>query len=167
ELRDIKEKPIDGIFVEPENDNLFVWSCAVKAASDTPYKGGTFRFKLELPSNFPFKAPTVVFQTKIYHPGINEEGHICVPILRDEWKPSVTLSTVLAVIQEKVNNPSADDPFEPEIAAVRSFSDPALWSASIHCLLSQLLKTDKPSSWPRRRNTRRSEFSDSEISASF
>lgn len=26
---------------------------------------------------------------------------------------------MLAVIQEKVNNPSPDDPFEPEIAAVR------------------------------------------------
>ena len=26
--------------------------------------------------------------------------------------------TVLAIIQEKVNNPSPDDPFEPEIAAV-------------------------------------------------
>lgn len=41
-----------------------------------------------------------------------------MPILRDEWKPSVTLSTVLVVIQEKVNNPSADDPFEPDIAAL-------------------------------------------------
>jgi len=28
------------------------------------------------------------------------------------------LSTVLAVIQEKVNNPSPDDPFEPDIAAI-------------------------------------------------
>jgi hypothetical protein len=26
---------------------------------------------------------------------------------------------VLAIIQEKVNNPSPDDPFEPEIAAVK------------------------------------------------
>ncbi|KAH7922825.1 ubiquitin-conjugating enzyme [Leucogyrophana mollusca] len=124
ELKDITERPIDGITVEAQEDNLFIWNCSVKGASDSPYKGGTFRFKLELPNNFPFKAPSVTFQTKIYHPGINEEGHICVPILRDEWKPSVTLSTVLAVIQEKVNSPSPDDPFEPDIAA--------------------LLKTDKP-----------------------
>jgi len=41
-----------------------------------------------------------------------------VPILHDDWKPSITLSTVLAVVQEKVNNPSPDDPFEPDIAAL-------------------------------------------------
>jgi hypothetical protein len=28
------------------------------------------------------------------------------------------VAVVLSVIQEKVNNPSSDDPFEPEIAAV-------------------------------------------------
>lgn len=68
--------------------------------SDSPYKNGTFHFTLSLPQNFPFKAPTVTIQTrelhsadketkvtfttKIYHPGINEEGSICVPVLRDE-----------------------------------------------------------------------------------
>lgn len=31
------------------------------------------------------------------------------------------ISVVLAVIQEKVNNPSPDDPYEPQIAAVRRF----------------------------------------------
>ncbi|KAG2755941.1 ubiquitin-conjugating enzyme [Suillus brevipes Sb2] len=118
ELQDITNRPLEGITVEPEADNLLIWRCSVKGSPDSPYKNGTFHFKIELPINFPFKAPNVTFLTKIYHPGINEEGHICVPILRDEWKPSVTLSTVLAVIQEKVNNPSPDDPFEPEIAAL-------------------------------------------------
>ncbi|KAJ7109228.1 ubiquitin-conjugating enzyme/RWD-like protein [Mycena epipterygia] len=118
ELADINKKPIDGITVETKEDNLFEWKCAIKADSDSPYKNGTFHFTLSLPPNFPFKAPTVTFTTKIYHPGINEEGSICVPVLRDEWKPSVTLSSVLVIIQEKVNNPSPDDPFEPEIAAL-------------------------------------------------
>jgi hypothetical protein len=26
----------------------------------------------------------LTFQTKVYHPGINNEGHICVPVLRDQ-----------------------------------------------------------------------------------
>ncbi|KAH9926119.1 ubiquitin-conjugating enzyme [Fomitopsis serialis] len=117
ELTDVRNKPVEGLIVGPDEDNLFVWRCAVKASSDSPYKGGTFHFTVTLPDNFPFKAPTVVFTTKIYHPGINEEGHICVPVLRDQWKPSVTLSSVLAIIQEKVNNPSPDDPFEPDVAA--------------------------------------------------
>jgi len=117
ELTDVTSKPISGLVVEPDEENLFEWKCAVKASSDSPYKGGTFHFTLTLPENFPFKAPSVKFTTKIYHPGINEEGHICVPVLRDQWKPSVTLSSVLAIIQEKVNNPSPDDPFEPDIAA--------------------------------------------------
>lgn len=116
ELSDINEKPIEGISVDPNEDNYFEWNCILRGAVEGPYKGGTFRFKLTLPPSFPFKAPSVVFQTKIYHPGVNDEGQICVPILRDEWKPSIKLSTVLGVIQEKVNNPSAEDPFEPDIA---------------------------------------------------
>ncbi len=30
----------------------------------------------------------------------------------------MTIVAVLSVIQEKLNNPSVDDPFEPDIAAV-------------------------------------------------
>ncbi|KAI0048565.1 ubiquitin-conjugating enzyme [Auriscalpium vulgare] len=117
ELKDITDNPIDGVAIEVADDNVLHWKCIVKAASDSPYKNGKFHFKLELPSDFPFKPPTVTFTTKIYHPGVNEEGHICVAILRDEWKPSIKLSTVLAVIQEKVNNPIPEDPFMPDIAA--------------------------------------------------
>ncbi|TCD65628.1 hypothetical protein EIP91_002433 [Steccherinum ochraceum] len=139
ELGDITRKPIPGLTVEPQEDNLFLWKCSIKASNDSPYKGGTFHFNLTLPENFPFKAPSVQFTTKIYHPGINEEGSICVPVLRDQWKPAISLSSgmsllflisrmlnhfvrslmtvVLEIISEKVNNPSPDDPYEPEIAA--------------------------------------------------
>lgn len=36
----------------------------------------------------------------------------------------VVCAVVLTVIQEKVNNPSPDDPFEPDIAAVSPLSPP-------------------------------------------
>ncbi|OBZ75881.1 Ubiquitin-conjugating enzyme E2 [Grifola frondosa] len=118
ELKDIRDRPIDGLTVEPDDDNLFEWKCTIKGASDSPYKSGTFHFTLSLPENFPFKAPSVTFKTKIYHPGINEEGHICVPVLRDQNNAlTMEYAIVLVIIQEKLNNPSPDDPFAPEIAA--------------------------------------------------
>ncbi|KAF5330729.1 hypothetical protein D9619_005573 [Psilocybe cf. subviscida] len=129
ELKSISKEPIPGVTVEPQEDNIFEWKCVIKADSDSPYKGGKFKFNLTLPSNYPFQAPTVVFTTRIYHPGINEEGAICVPVLRDEWKPTVTLSTVLVIIQEKLNNPSPDDPFEPDIAALLK-NEPAKFQAT-------------------------------------
>jgi hypothetical protein len=48
---------------------------------------------------------------------------------------------VLAVIQEKVNNPSPDDPFEPDIAAVRVM---CTFSACLILISAfQQLKNDK------------------------
>ncbi|KAH9857675.1 ubiquitin-conjugating enzyme [Lenzites betulinus] len=129
ELKDITNNPIEGLAVEPEEANLFEWKCVIKASPKSPYKDGIFRFTLTLPENFPFKAPSVTFTTKIYHPGINEEGHICVPVLRDQWKPTISLSSVLSTIQDKLNNPSQDDPFEPEIAALMK-SDEAKFLAT-------------------------------------
>ncbi|KAJ3896563.1 ubiquitin-conjugating enzyme [Lentinula edodes] len=125
-MTNINNQPLENIVVEAKEDNLFEWDCIIIAESDSPYKGGKFKFALSLPQNFPFKAPSVTFKTKIYHPGINEEGAICVPVLRDEVRltffnhlySGFSGTAVLCIIQEKLNNPSPDDPFEPDIAAL-------------------------------------------------
>jgi ubiquitin-conjugating enzyme E2 D/E len=51
---------------------------------------------------------------------------------------------VLAIVQEKVNNPSPDDPFEPDIAAVRLLflSSVSAFGYHFRCV-PQLLKNDK------------------------
>jgi ubiquitin-protein ligase len=54
-----------------------------------------------MPPTYPFKPPTVVFTTKIYHPNISNDsppnsGTMCLGMLRDgEWKPSSRISAVL------------------------------------------------------------------------
>lgn len=54
------------------------------------------------------------------------------------------IDLVLSVIQEKVNNPSPDDPFEPDIAAVSfNLCDYDLISRLKKYHLHQLLKNDK------------------------
>ena len=65
-------------------------SCGNKA--DSPYSGGVFFLDLHFPVDYPFKPPKVTFVTKIYHPNINQNGSICLDILRDQWSPALTVS---------------------------------------------------------------------------
>jgi serine/arginine repetitive matrix protein 2 len=50
------------------------------------------------------------------------------------------LGAVLSIVHEKLNNPSPDDPFEPEIAAVCS---PVISFGHADSHSRQLLKNDK------------------------
>ncbi|KAH7107438.1 UBC-like protein [Auriculariales sp. MPI-PUGE-AT-0066] len=112
----LESTPVAGVSVTPDESNLLSWAGTIKPSAESPYKGGTFKFSMVFPDNFPFKAPSVKFLTKIYHPGVNEQGEICVTILKDDWKPTINVSTILTTIADKINNPSPDDPFEPEAA---------------------------------------------------
>ncbi|KAL5511529.1 hypothetical protein ACEPAH_4746 [Sanghuangporus vaninii] len=119
DMQDLEADPIAGVYAAPKSESdLRSWHGFMEGTSDTPYKGGKFNFELDFPEDFPFKPPVFKFTTRIYHPGINEQGQVCLGILRDEWRPSMTLKSVLAAIQEKLNNPKVDDPFEPDIALV-------------------------------------------------
>jgi ubiquitin-conjugating enzyme E2 S len=54
----------------------------------TPYEGGLFRIKLELPEDFPKCPPRGYCLTKIFHPNISEKGEICVNTLKKDWDPT-------------------------------------------------------------------------------
>lgn len=46
---------------------------------------------------YPFEPPKVTFCTKIYHPNIDDQGRICLDLLKlppnGSWKPSHNIST--------------------------------------------------------------------------
>lgn len=69
----LRSQNLKGIYVIPSAKNPFIWF-GVQFIRQGIFQGGVFRFTITLPSNFPDGGcPTVVFQSKIFHPLINSE----------------------------------------------------------------------------------------------
>ncbi|RZF43375.1 hypothetical protein LSTR_LSTR001636 [Laodelphax striatellus] len=82
-----------------------------------PFNQGAFKIEITFPAEYPFKPPTIVFKTKIYHPNIDENGAVCLSIIRaDNWKPSTRLSQIIESLVALIDNPDAEHPVRDDIA---------------------------------------------------
>ncbi|CAD6186335.1 unnamed protein product [Caenorhabditis auriculariae] len=65
------------------------------------YRGGRFRFSISVPPEYNNVPPNVKCLTRVWHPNINEEGSICLSILRQNsldafgWRPTRNLTEVV------------------------------------------------------------------------
>lgn len=116
ELNDMQKDDTPNLSAAPINDNLFEWNAVILGPVGTPYEGGIFNIRISIPPGYPFKPPTFIFKTKIYHPNINSAGSICLDILKNQWSPALTLSKILLSICSLLADPNPDDPLVPEIA---------------------------------------------------
>ena len=109
---------IPNVVTQPEiiDLNSPIWKVTLKGPKGTPYEDGNFKLQININSDHPFKPPRIIFITKIYHPNISENGHICIDILKDAWSPALTISKVLLSISSLLNEPNPNDPLIQEIA---------------------------------------------------
>lgn len=40
---------------------------------DTPYEGGTYLVDIKIPTEYPFRPPTMKFTTKLWHPNVSSQ----------------------------------------------------------------------------------------------
>jgi ubiquitin-conjugating enzyme E2 D/E len=116
ELKEIRNDTLSIGTAGPKQDDMFLWDAILIGPSETPYEGGIFKLEIRFPNDYPFKAPKVEFKTKVYHPNINENGGICLDILKDKWSPALTVSKVLLSISSLLADPNPNDPLVPVIA---------------------------------------------------
>jgi ubiquitin-conjugating enzyme E2 D/E len=80
-------------------------------------QGGKFKIELVFPPTYPFTPPKFKFITPIYHPNIDDQGAVCLSLLKDgEWKPSTRVVAVLEGIIGLLITPNPDDPLVASIA---------------------------------------------------
>jgi ubiquitin-conjugating enzyme E2 M len=74
------------------------------------YKGGNLHFQFKIGANYPHDPPKVQCTQRIYHPNIDLDGNVCLNILREDWKPVLSLNSILVGLQYLFLEPNADDP---------------------------------------------------------
>ncbi|CAI5496303.1 unnamed protein product [Closterium sp. Naga37s-1] len=111
------------VFDEPSiafpegKDNLLKFEITIKP-DEGYYLGGTFTFSFEVQPSYPHEAPKVKCKTKVYHPNIDLEGNVCLNILREDWKPVLSINSIVYGLQFLFLDPNPDDPLNHEAAEV-------------------------------------------------
>lgn len=83
-----------------------------------PYTGGIFLFHFDVPQSYPHDPPKVKCLTKIYHPNIDIDGNICLNILREDWKPVLTITSIVYGLNFLLLAPNPEDPLNKEAATM-------------------------------------------------
>ena len=119
---DMSELKVEkGIQLDFYNGKDDLMNFKIKVSPDDGiYKGGGFTFDFKVPKTYPHDAPKVLCETTVFHPNIDMEGHVCLNILREDWKPVLTISSVIMGLQFLMLEPNADDPLNKEAAQMMS-----------------------------------------------
>jgi len=116
--KDLSELKLEkGVTMDFHNgkDDIMNFKIKIKP-NEGIYKNGTFVFDFKIAANYPHEAPKVRCETQIYHPNIDMEGAVCLNILREDWKPVLTLQSVIMGLQFLMYDPNPDDPLNKEAA---------------------------------------------------
>eukprot|EP00760_Papus_ankaliazontas_P022764 PhM_4_TR18986/c0_g1_i1/m.83011/K06689/UBE2D, UBC4, UBC5; ubiquitin-conjugating enzyme E2 D len=109
EMVAIQSNPPSNMTASPVGDDLFKWSATIVGPEESPYSGGLFPLSIDFPTDYPLKPPTVKFTTPVYHPSVNENGGICLDLLKDAWVPSTTVPQVLEAVVGLLLDPRGND----------------------------------------------------------
>ncbi|XP_039252644.1 putative ubiquitin-conjugating enzyme E2 C [Styela clava] len=105
-----------GVSAFPDGDNLFKWVGTIEGPKESVYENLKYRLSLEFSSTYPYEPPTVKFTTPCFHPNVDENGNICLDILKEKWSALYEVRTILLSIQMLLGEPNNESPLNAHAA---------------------------------------------------
>ena len=113
-------QPPAGISLCTIDDSLCELRATIMGVAGTPYEQGVFKLDVTITERYPYEPPRVRFITPVYHPNIDNNGRICLELLKLPpsgcWRPVITIEGILLAIQSLLGSPNPDDPLMENIA---------------------------------------------------
>lgn len=120
EIRDyIESEPSDNhrfIDIITSDTDMYNMEVYFLGPKETPYEEIVNNISIQIPKEYPHKAPKMRFINRIFHPNISTDGTICLDILKDNWRPIYTLRITLISIISLLSDPNPASPLNGEAA---------------------------------------------------
>ena len=119
ELRIKKDRndldPPSNIKVEFKNEeDLTKFQIILEPTNDSLWFKGKYTFDVDVPNEYPHEPPKLQCQNPIFHPNIDEQGKVCLNILRADWKPVFNINTITIGLNSLFTDPNPNDPLNKE-----------------------------------------------------
>jgi ubiquitin-protein ligase len=96
--RDVSKLMMSEYKVTLIQDRMHDFIVEFPGPKDSLYEGGLFKVHIELPVQYPYKSPSVGFESRIFHPNVDEaSGSICLDVLNETWSPMYELKNIFDV----------------------------------------------------------------------
>lgn len=120
--KDVMDLMMSDHDVQLIDDSLQEMFVMFKGPKDTPYEGGTWKIKVDLPNEYPIKSPSIGFTNTIFHPNIDEHsGSVCLDVINQTWSPMFGLLNVFEnFLPHLLRYPNAADPLNSEASKIIS-----------------------------------------------
>ena len=120
ELEEVRGAGLKGFRdINVEKANSLQWT-GLLVPESAPYNMGAFCVKIDFPTHYPFQPPEITFQTKIYHPNIDDNGKICMQIIcthcpEHSWAPAIRVQQVLQALVALLQEPDFEHILRPDL----------------------------------------------------